>query len=330
MTEHRIDPRMVTKPLQLLAAWLVALIVLDTAFLTAAATIRTPDWASAVLVIASVGNVPIFLFGMFLLQTKYRPEMQEDSYYSVYLRDQNRLNDLGSELETYLKKAGIDLNSLAAGQSLKDASIEVQSKIENLLSEMKQTLNTIERSRPGKPLGVNPEPILELAKALMAQGRWVEAAEKFDEYIKFRPSEWEVHFSRAVAYANARRGFATDISALRSYNEAVALVPPDLGFHLRARLFSYRGAMLKRLRRLDEAEADLTIAQKYAFDDYERSDIRYNLAGVYALKGDRSRLLETVGQLRDAPDYLSAIQAHLGDYFANFADDKEFLQTIAS
>ncbi len=328
MPEHKIDPQTVTKPLQLLAAWLVALIVLDTAFLTAAATIKAPDWAPAILVIASVANVPLFLFGMFLLQTKYRPEMQEDSFYSVYLRDQRKLNDLGSELESYLNKAGIDLKSLTAGQSLKDASIEIQRKIDSLLSEMKQTLLTIENVKPSSSQELSPEPILELAKALMAQGQWTEAAKQFDEYIKYRSSEWEVHFSRAVAYSNAREGLASNIASLRSYNEAIALAPSDLGIHLRARLFSYRGAILKRLRRLDEAEADLTVAQKYAFDDYERNDIKYNLAGVYALRGDRSRLLETIKQLRNAPQYLMAIQAHMGDYFADFANDKEFLRAI--
>jgi Flp pilus assembly protein TadD len=156
----------------------------------------------------------------------------------------------------------------------------------------------------------------------------MEAAKQFDEYIKHRPLDWDVHFSRAVAYANSREGLVTNTATLRSYNEAIALAPPDIDGNLRARLFSYRGGILKRLRRLEEAEADLMIAQKYATDDYETNDIKYNLAGVYALKGDRRKLLETVNQLRSAPQCLVAIHAHLNDYFANFANDKEFLQAI--
>lgn len=37
------------------------------------------------LTIAAVINVPIFIVSLFLLQTKFRPEMQEDTYYSQYL-----------------------------------------------------------------------------------------------------------------------------------------------------------------------------------------------------------------------------------------------------
>lgn len=37
------------------------------------------------LAIAAVANVPIFILSLFLLQTKFRPEMQEDSFYSQHL-----------------------------------------------------------------------------------------------------------------------------------------------------------------------------------------------------------------------------------------------------
>jgi hypothetical protein len=83
--ENRIVPTQVTKPIQLLAAWLVGLIAIDTAFLTGAAALKLPTWASGLLVIAAIVNVPLFLFCLFLLQTKFRPEMQEDSFYSKHL-----------------------------------------------------------------------------------------------------------------------------------------------------------------------------------------------------------------------------------------------------
>jgi hypothetical protein len=81
----KIEPHRITKPIQLLAAWLLGLIVVNGAFLVAAAQITEPDWASGVLVVASIVNVPLFLISMFLLQTKFRPEMQEDAFYSRYL-----------------------------------------------------------------------------------------------------------------------------------------------------------------------------------------------------------------------------------------------------
>lgn len=86
MTDHRINPEKVTKPIQLLAAWLVGLILVNASFLLAAQQITRPDWASSLLVIAAVVNVPIFIIALFLLQTKFRPQMQEDSYYAQYLQ----------------------------------------------------------------------------------------------------------------------------------------------------------------------------------------------------------------------------------------------------
>jgi hypothetical protein len=85
---ERIEPHKVTKPIQLLAAWLLGLIVVDGSFLGAAAILKQPQWAPALLIIAAVCNVPLFLFSLFLLQTRFRPEMQEDSYYSKYLEVQ--------------------------------------------------------------------------------------------------------------------------------------------------------------------------------------------------------------------------------------------------
>ena len=86
MPEPQITPHRITKPIQLLAAWLAGLAIVDGSFLTAAATIQTPTWVPGALVVASIVNVPLFLFSLFLLQTKFRPEMQEDSYYADYLQ----------------------------------------------------------------------------------------------------------------------------------------------------------------------------------------------------------------------------------------------------
>ena len=45
----------------------------------------TGSFESLALVGAAIVNVPIFLIAVFLLQTRFRPELQEDSYYSTYL-----------------------------------------------------------------------------------------------------------------------------------------------------------------------------------------------------------------------------------------------------
>lgn len=90
MTDHKISPEKVTKPIQLLAAWLVGLIIVNASFLLAAQQISKPDWAAAILVIAAVANVPVFIGALFLLQTKFRAQIQEDSYYAQYLENERQ------------------------------------------------------------------------------------------------------------------------------------------------------------------------------------------------------------------------------------------------
>ena len=80
-----IAPHKITKPIQLLAAWLAGLTIVNASFLTAAGLLHSPTWLSALLTIAAVLNVPVFIASLFLLQTKFRPEMQEDTFYSKYL-----------------------------------------------------------------------------------------------------------------------------------------------------------------------------------------------------------------------------------------------------
>jgi len=87
MSNPQIDPNRITKPIQLLAAWLAGLVIVNGSLLTTAIALAGSDWLSHALVIAAIGNVPIFLISLFLLQTKFRPEMQEDEYYHRYLEN---------------------------------------------------------------------------------------------------------------------------------------------------------------------------------------------------------------------------------------------------
>jgi len=96
MSNNKIEAHKITKPIQLLAAWLVGLAIVNVSFLTAAANITQPSWVPGLLSVAAVINVPIFVVSIFLLQTKFRPEMQEDSYYSDYLNSKNN-NTLPNE-----------------------------------------------------------------------------------------------------------------------------------------------------------------------------------------------------------------------------------------
>lgn len=85
MSEQRIEPHKVTKPIQLLAAWLVGLVITNTSFLTASIQMTAGSWERAALVISTIVNVPIFLLALFVLQTRFRAELQEDTFYAEYL-----------------------------------------------------------------------------------------------------------------------------------------------------------------------------------------------------------------------------------------------------
>jgi hypothetical protein len=73
MPKDGIVPDKVTKPFQLWAACLAALVAIDAAFLTAASQLHEPSWLPAVLVFAAIGFILLFILLAFLLQTRFRP-----------------------------------------------------------------------------------------------------------------------------------------------------------------------------------------------------------------------------------------------------------------
>ena len=85
MSESKLQPATITKPMQLLAAWLVGLLAIDSCFLLAASRHPSGSMEAMALTWAAIANVPVFLGALFLLQTRFRPELQEDLYYSTYI-----------------------------------------------------------------------------------------------------------------------------------------------------------------------------------------------------------------------------------------------------
>lgn len=87
MSNSQIQPHKIQNPIQLLAVWFAALVLLDSAFLAAAATVSTPAWVPPMLAIAAVVFVPVFLVLAFVMQTKYRTHLQDDKHFSEWLKD---------------------------------------------------------------------------------------------------------------------------------------------------------------------------------------------------------------------------------------------------
>jgi len=171
MSNHKIVPEKVTRPIQLLAAWLTGLIIVDGLFLAAAARIDAPSWASGALIITSIVNVPIFLASIFVLQTKYRPEMQEDIYYSKYLEDKTKT--------TRTQMPDIESQSRILAESILEQlgpDVEAQKEpIEKILhdSQIEQLIQRV---------GGSPT----LSELYLAQGAWPIFAERWSRSGKFQ------------------------------------------------------------------------------------------------------------------------------------------------
>ncbi|MHC4575448.1 MAG: pYEATS domain-containing protein [Planctomycetota bacterium] len=88
MSEQKIEAHKITKPIQLLAVWFVALVVLVGALLGAAALVTAPIWIPAMLSVAAVVFVPAFLVAAFVMQTRFRAHLQDDPYYADWLKRQ--------------------------------------------------------------------------------------------------------------------------------------------------------------------------------------------------------------------------------------------------
>ncbi len=324
MAKHEIAPEKITSPIQLLAAWFVALIVLDGAFLTAASVVSSPAWLPPVLVFAAILNVPLFLGGMFLLQTRFRAEMQSDEHYSEYLKRKDRAKTLASQVRDQMDQSGLNLVDLVQGHAMSESAVD---DIRPLVEELSKSVKSLQDERQSN-IGVDPDSLRALAHGELGIGNWLAAARILDEYAQHRPDDFEANFSRGVAYANAREGRSTNVSALRAYNDAVASIPESLDTNYRARLFTYRGAILKRMHRFEEALSDFHIAESLATADYEVTDLMYNFASTYAMMGDRARMMEVIKRSPPQSKILSMIRARLSAYFSNFADDEEFLALI--
>lgn len=128
MKETKIAPEKINKPIQLLGAWLAGLFTVNSSFLFAATRMEGGSFESIVLVIASILNVPIFLAAVFLLQTKFRPELQEDHYYSTYLsqktNEELKVPRSDVQLKEVLQKLN-DLEGRAPGEDSKHSGDEV-------------------------------------------------------------------------------------------------------------------------------------------------------------------------------------------------------------
>lgn len=234
---------------------------------------------------------------------------------------------LQTQLDEVLKREGITFEKLALGQTLKDSTNEVKVLIEDLSVKMLEQVKLL------APISYREDAIiadsqLTLAKAQMAKGDLNDAATNFEYYTSSKDASWEVYLSKAVTLANLRGGDKSNQESIRAYNDTINFLPKNVDPNMRARVFGYRGGILKRLNRLDEAEADLNIAIKSASAPREIDDIYYNFACVYAMQGKKEKMLSYISKISNK-QILRDIKSHIHDYFKQFETDNEFVAALS-
>ncbi|MFM2005577.1 MAG: hypothetical protein RLZZ09_1232 [Pseudomonadota bacterium] len=240
-----------------------------------------------------------------------------------------KLEEAKAQVDELLKQEGINPSALAAGKRISDSTVELQTTVQRLTAEMQQTILKL-TELGGHAVGANTANATRtIAMAEMASGRYNDAAHQYDAFAASGSASWEDHLSRGVAHANARHGRNSDIAALLAYNDAIALAPDDLGQNWRARLLTYRAAMLKRLGRFDEAESDLALSIRLATESYESLDAHYNLACVYAMQRRGEEMYRQLDELQGSRRFLAGVAAHLHDYFAYFKTDERLQSLLA-
>src|SRR5262249_46617848 len=136
---------------------LVALITLDGILLTAANS-SSERSLQATLVIAAVSIIPLFIGFLFLLQTRFRPQMLEDTFYVEYTR---RIGDTAKQgvIATMTKQ------QISAQELLAAAKGEV--------SELSKTIASLDHSKPNVltlrlgEQGYEPDPLQKYLSAFM-------------------------------------------------------------------------------------------------------------------------------------------------------------------
>ncbi len=322
LTSQQIDPGNIGTPTQLMAGCLALLLVVEPALIIGASTVSEPSWIPGLFAIAAVINVPLVLIFFYMLHTRHRHSLLSDAEYAGMLRE---VRTAGPRLEKVLREADVNLDEVLAGRVPKSYrnSIEVGKEVESAASAVTQ----LEQVAGAEV--VPPDVLLSLATGFLVEQKWSDAAQYLDAYVAQVDGDWKAHFSRGVAHANSRRGRLSDLAALRAYDDALALAPQDAPPYLIARLYSYRGAIKKRLGRLLEARADVRLAKSMADSHYELLDATYNSACIEVMSGDEAAVLTELRELKELGG-LELVLAHLDDYFGSLREHPEFKELVGN
>ena len=210
-------------------------------------------------------------------------------------RNQEKLKHEKDALQKQLDKLLIDANIDIQSFNLIDSVQKIDSKLKLSLKEISEKIEELEL----KPKKLNTGLSISMAKAYASNEEWFKAATQYDIATKDIPNNWELYFYKGVAFANSRKGRESYLKSLQAYSDAIVYLPSDADSNLKARLFIYKGAMLKRLNRLDEAKISINLGLSYAKNNYEINDALYNLGCIYAMKDEKDKFEEVANKLQN-------------------------------
>ena len=249
---------------------------------------------------------------------KERLEYVEKSSSEEKVKYKEKISDLETQLSKILESNDVNVNSLLVGQH-----IELKNELNDTLSTLLKNFEDLQVVRDEYNINQNSHVYLETAKAFSAKGLWEKAAKQYDEYVNLEPGNWEVEFLRGVAHANSRAGIRSYQKAATAYSTSIVYMSEDSSKDMKARAYSYLGAILKRLEQYKEAESTLLLAREFAKAKYEIEDIHYNLACIYSLTNQKEKMLQEISGIKN-PSLKKYLRTKV-EYFKNYINDKDFI-----
>lgn len=239
----------------------------------------------------------------------------------------NEKETLQKQLMEILKSEGVDNSFLLDNSFLKNLTGDFIEKVDSLTTKLEKVELSINKN--GKAENIDGSYHLSIGNGYIVSKDWAKATYHLDIASQAFPNDSNIHFTRGVCYANIRGGNETDSKSIEAYSKAIIYLK-DSEKETRNKAYIYRGAMFKRLRKLDEAECDIKFGLANTLNRHFQADGLYNLACIYAMRSDKHNLLGTIKVIKQIDNsYLSAIKYHLSNYFVNFKNDDDFKMLIS-
>jgi len=200
MDNTRIEPHRITKPIQMLAVWMSGLVLIVGAFISGAAYIKAPTWLPPMLCIGAFIIVILFSILVYRMQTKYRIQLQDDPYYSEYLRMQG-------EYFKGFKPENIPVSSKSENVTIKgEESWEEREQRRVKIYEQNYGLFLVHSWRPSHTKGQ----VADIAISLHQHGEGPLSQGKIKSVEYHLGSKF---FNKPVVKTNAKDNFRLDVSA---------------------------------------------------------------------------------------------------------------------